>query len=349
MDIGLLVENITAQVSWVKGGEEVLTTTQFLGYAGVHTGMRPRGWSVQANERVVLVDGGDGMSTEQATLLKTAEAFASGASPVGRFLRETLLAASSIHAAIPLLEKRQLASPMYLIIGDASGGGTVLTRDRTGPAQTPMDTSLLGFNLPPPTPRVSMDEPYLVQTNWVRRPREILLQPPCSLSPNLMALPIPSSSPPRTQDPWVSKTRQQCTWQVGNFSRLQAKACDGYVKDLYRPDSKPGACSLLCQLYSDGRKEAANAMMKNLASSDVDVEHMLKLLSTPPVLQGPGTKFTSVMRASSGEYHTWIQGFTAETPAASDRARTRVDNMVSTATKARVRFLIRRMSGIDDL
>eukprot|EP01052_Picozoa_sp_SAG31_P020604 SAG31_NODE_1557_length_7884_cov_69.027357_7_plen_224_part_00 len=57
MDIGLTVENITVQVQWMRGGEKLLETTQFLGYVGVHTGMRVGGWSVEANERVVLEPG----------------------------------------------------------------------------------------------------------------------------------------------------------------------------------------------------------------------------------------------------------------------------------------------------
>ena len=47
MDIGLTVENITGQITWRKNGKDLFTSTQFIGYNGVHTGMRHNGWSVQ--------------------------------------------------------------------------------------------------------------------------------------------------------------------------------------------------------------------------------------------------------------------------------------------------------------
>eukprot|EP01050_Picozoa_sp_SAG11_P018178 SAG11_NODE_2707_length_3064_cov_1.595278_4_plen_54_part_00 len=37
MDIGLIVENITAQVQWMREGEKVLETTQFLGSVQTET------------------------------------------------------------------------------------------------------------------------------------------------------------------------------------------------------------------------------------------------------------------------------------------------------------------------
>ena len=121
-DIGLPVQNITTQVNWKKhrGGKTIVTSTQFLGYLGIHTGnnnnnnnnptsfcntkqqnikhhnvgMRAGGWSVQANERVVLSPGPI-IGYQPAILLETVSAFLEGHEPVGKFLRETLLV--SIH------------------------------------------------------------------------------------------------------------------------------------------------------------------------------------------------------------------------------------------------------------
>jgi hypothetical protein len=132
MDIGLQVENVTAQVTWTRGGKAVLTTTQYLGYMGVHTGMRLGGWSVQANERPVLAPG-PLIGYQGASLLATVKAFEGGAPPIGKFLRDTLLGAAGYEAALPLLSAGPLASPVYLIVGGPQRG-TVLTRDRAGPA-----------------------------------------------------------------------------------------------------------------------------------------------------------------------------------------------------------------------
>ena len=66
------------------------TSTQYLGYVGVHTGMSTHGWSVQANERVVLAPG-PGIGYDKAILLLTAAAFLEGHKPVGWFLRHALL------------------------------------------------------------------------------------------------------------------------------------------------------------------------------------------------------------------------------------------------------------------
>merc|ERR1719231_1220069 len=88
MDVGLPVPNITAQVTWVRNAQELLVTTQYLGYTGVHTGMRRGGWSVQANERVVLEFGPWGY--QYSTLLSDAVALVEHHRPVGYFLRESL-------------------------------------------------------------------------------------------------------------------------------------------------------------------------------------------------------------------------------------------------------------------
>lgn len=75
--VGLPVQNLTAQVVWKRHGKAVLTTTQYVGYIGVHTGMRNDGWTVQANERVVLTPG-PVIGYDKAILIDTAAAFLEG-------------------------------------------------------------------------------------------------------------------------------------------------------------------------------------------------------------------------------------------------------------------------------
>jgi hypothetical protein len=95
------VGNITAEVIWVKQGEEMLVTTQYLGYIGVHTGMRKGEWSVQANERVVLAPGPWGY---QKTIIgQDVYALLTRHKAVGYLLRETLLSARTFEEAITTL------------------------------------------------------------------------------------------------------------------------------------------------------------------------------------------------------------------------------------------------------
>ena len=52
-----------------------------------------------------------------------------------------------------------------------------------------------------------------------------------------------------------------------------------------------GGCSDLCQLYSDGRRENATALMKALPHEQRTPEGLVSVLSTPPVLASD-TRFT---------------------------------------------------------
>ena len=132
MDIGLDVGNLTAQVTWMHGNQPVMTTTQFVGYTGVHTGMRLGGWTVQANERIVLTPGPE-IGWEKASLLLTLGALAEGHLTIGLYLRDALLGAASYDDALPVLASTKLASPMYIIVGGVRAGeGAVITRDRAG-------------------------------------------------------------------------------------------------------------------------------------------------------------------------------------------------------------------------
>lgn len=103
--------NVTAQVNWLKNGRPLFASTQYLGYAGVHTGMRIGGWSVQANERIVLAPGPK-IGFQKGILLETVTAFLEGHQPIGKTLRGALTNASTFEEALPLLEHIPLASPV---------------------------------------------------------------------------------------------------------------------------------------------------------------------------------------------------------------------------------------------
>lgn len=187
MDIGLPVQNLTVQVAWKRGGRKIMESTQYLGYVGVHTGMRLGGWSVQANERLVLTPG-PAIGYDNAILLLTAAAFLEGHQPVGQFLRKTLLEHGTLEDALPALLHTKLASPLYLIAGGLSGG-KIITRDRMGPARESQDTSVFGRQpVPPGAAELNVSGWFRVQTNW---------------------------------DPWVNETEADCDSRVAKYEKAE--------------------------------------------------------------------------------------------------------------------------------
>ena len=281
MDMGLPVKNLTAQLTWKKGGKSVLTTTQYIGYFGVHTGMRLGGWSVQANERVVLLPGPI-IGYEKSILLATVASFALGATPVGTYLRNALLSAATFEEALPILESTHLASPMYIIVGGAKEDeGAVITRGRKGVATTD------NFNLPIPNADKSKavwkfadadgseynDKRFHIQTNW---------------------------------DWWHTETADECRAGMAKLDPKWESLCEKVLNIVF---GGKNLCNHLCQEFSDGRREAGEASL-NAAfgnSPSVDYEALFGVMSKAPVLNGI-TRFTSIMSAATGYYNTTVRG-----------------------------------------
>lgn len=158
LDIGLPVQNITAQITWVRKGVAELVTTQFVGYIGVHTGMRMNGWSVQANERVVLELGPWGYS--KSIIASDILALLEKHKPVGYTLRETLLSTTTFDDAVQKLSDVKLVAPLYFIMSGAKPGeGAVITKNRDGLAHAPAPhENVMLLN--------QSSTFYLAQTNW---------------------------------------------------------------------------------------------------------------------------------------------------------------------------------------
>jgi N-acylethanolamine-hydrolysing acid amidase len=117
------LENITANVKWVKGGEELAFSTQYIGYMGILTGMRPNGWAVSVNQRFSV-------EVPEVNMIDT---WLNGARSIGFFLRDTLLTVDSYEEMLPLLENIWMDEPVYLTVsGTKAGQGAVLTRNRNG-------------------------------------------------------------------------------------------------------------------------------------------------------------------------------------------------------------------------
>jgi len=286
MDIGLPVGNLTSQVTWMRNGKPLFTSTQYLGYQGVHTGMRHNnghageGWSVQVNERVVLIPGPI-IGYQEAILLNTVARFVGGGAPVGSAIRSALSSANNFSSSIPILSSVKLASPMYIIVGGGGKGeGMVVVRDPDGLAQTSQCGKDVVIGCPKPkstsdTQQDLMSHPnageHLVNTNW---------------------------------DNWVATTSADCEQKIANFTKAEEKLCEGYIRMVY---GDKNSCSDLCQLYSDGRREVAKKTMAALQPHQVNPSSVLRALSVPPVLNG-GTVFSSVMSAQSDYYHTVVRG-----------------------------------------
>lgn len=157
MDIGLLTTNLSATVTWVKGGVEILKSTQFLGYFGVHTGMRMGGWSVQANQRTVLEFGPWGY--QKSIIASDLLALLEKHKPVGYVLREALLSMATFDEALHQLSTVKLVAPVYFIMGGAKDGqGAVIIKNREGLADLPHNQSILLLN--------ESKTFYIAQTNW---------------------------------------------------------------------------------------------------------------------------------------------------------------------------------------
>ena len=253
MDMGLPTTNVTAQVTWLKGGKEILTSTQFVGYAGIHSGMRHNGWSAQLNERVVLTPG-PFIGWRKAIVLEIAARLALGGTPCGIFLRDALLKAATFDEALPILETTKLASPMYVIVGGAKAGdGAVIIRDPEGVATHSQ------FNLEKPKDGKSVwtfagtQDRWHVQTNW---------------------------------DEWFQTTHSECAAKMAELPSWEESLCEKFIHAVYDDNNK---CDEFCQLYSDGRREAGKEWMTRFMGADqnataaISRDDLYTVMTTSPV------------------------------------------------------------------
>lgn len=132
------------QLKFTRGGRVQYTGTTYLGYVGLLTGMRAGGFSVSVDERM----------TGASPVVNFIEAALAGGQFLGFFLRDMLEQEASFASALSRAQRTPLASVSYIILGGvAAGEGAVVTRDRSGPA----DTWLLD---------AAAGRWYLVETNY---------------------------------------------------------------------------------------------------------------------------------------------------------------------------------------
>ncbi len=81
-------------------------------------------------------------------------------------------------------------------------------------------------------------------------------------------------------DWWETGTEASCAADLAKLTPAEEAECLALVRDVYG-DRNASDCSLLCSTYSDGRREAALALMNSLlpnAQQDVDEQHLMQVM-----------------------------------------------------------------------
>jgi len=111
-------------VEWKKNGKTVFKSVNFAGFVGVYNGVRPQRFTVTANERFDLLDGG------YVGLLKWLMGDKS-MSWMTLLVREVMENADSYDEAVEKLSNTPLMAPVYYIVGgNSSGQGATIVRSR---------------------------------------------------------------------------------------------------------------------------------------------------------------------------------------------------------------------------
>jgi acid ceramidase len=119
------LRNNIINVDWRKNGRTVFKSVNFAGFVGVYNGVRPKGFTVTANERFDLKNGG------YIGIIKWLMGDNS-ASWMTLLVREVMENATSYDEAVQRLSNTKLMAPVYYIVGgNSSGQGSIIVRSRT--------------------------------------------------------------------------------------------------------------------------------------------------------------------------------------------------------------------------
>jgi len=111
-------------VEWKKDGKTVFKSVNFAGFVGVYNGVRPQRFTITANERFDLLDGG------YIGIIKWLRGDTS-ASWMTLLVREVMENVDSYDEAIRKLSETKLMAPVYYIVGgNSSGQGSIVVRSR---------------------------------------------------------------------------------------------------------------------------------------------------------------------------------------------------------------------------
>jgi len=119
------LRTLIAQINFTRNGEVVFRTTNFAGFIGVLTGLKPNGFSASVNSRTSFEGGYEGL-IEWIFNINRNQSFITFA------IRDMLTKGENFDNAVTYLIERELVAPCYYIIGGPKPGqGVVITRDRT--------------------------------------------------------------------------------------------------------------------------------------------------------------------------------------------------------------------------
>ncbi|XP_049646237.1 N-acylethanolamine-hydrolyzing acid amidase [Suncus etruscus] len=127
---GDFLRKLTLDVQFIKNGKIAFTGTTFIGYVGLWTGQSPHKFTISGDER----DKGWWWENVIAALFQRH-------SPVSWLIRTTLSESENFEEAVYKLAKTPLIADVYYIVGGTSPlEGSVITRNRGGPADIwPLD------------------------------------------------------------------------------------------------------------------------------------------------------------------------------------------------------------------
>merc|ERR1712039_524895 len=104
-------------------------------------------------------------------------------------------------------------------------------------------------------------------------------------------------------DNWMPITQDECKGTAASLPPFAAQACNVLTKLAF---GDPRGCAVLCNMTSDGRREAAVQAMDELTTRHVSFRSIFDVLSKPPVL-AKNTQFTTLMRPATDEYRTTVR------------------------------------------
>jgi acid ceramidase len=121
-----LLRKTILNVEWKKQGKTVFKSVNFAGFVGVYNGVRPQRFTITANERFDLKDGGY-LGILKWLLGDNSQSW------MTLLVREVMENVDSYDEAIQKLSTTKLLAPVYYIVGgNSSGQGSIVVRSREG-------------------------------------------------------------------------------------------------------------------------------------------------------------------------------------------------------------------------
>ena len=137
LDYGISgLQNLTAQIDFTSGGSVLYTGTEFVGYVGLLTGMKPSAFSFSVDQREMIDQHKNNHKGWEAFkgVIENIISGVEGGRPVGMFLRKLAEEGEDFSNALEVVSKENLIAPVYIMLaGTASGEAAVVTRDRLRP------------------------------------------------------------------------------------------------------------------------------------------------------------------------------------------------------------------------